>query len=288
MTSSTLIQSPTRATGLVTSRAGRSAVVTGFVGLYVAIGLALGLGPIQYLLLGVPLTIAFQLLVARRPIHQLWLLDARPFRLGRRGVAIAVALAIVPALSLVAGVAAGDPWSIAYAAVAAVGAIPAGYAIGAMDARARRALLLSLLTAGLLASVYFIVSGLMTNGAMVLANVPAVMLLGLVAFVQYIPVTFVLEEVTFRGALDTYARGPMLENDRRSAVLVSALWGFWHLPVEIAAGGIALLPWLVLFHGVLGVLLTVPWRRSGNLAVPGITHALADGVRDAVFGIAAI
>ena len=44
--------------------------------------------------------------------------------------------------------------------------------------------------------------------------------------------------------------------------------------------GLTQLPISLGFHLILGLLLTFPWRRSGNLAVPGITHALIDAIRD--------
>ncbi|MBA2319768.1 MAG: CPBP family intramembrane metalloprotease [Deltaproteobacteria bacterium] len=89
-----------------------------------------------------------------------------------------------------------------------------------------------------------------------------------ISFLLYIPMVFVLEEVFFRGALDTYARGPHLANDRTLAVFVSLLWGVWPLPLVVAVSGLTQLPIILGFHLILGLLLTFPWRRSGNLAVP--------------------
>jgi membrane protease YdiL (CAAX protease family) len=42
---------------------------------------------------------------------------------------------------------------------------------------------------------------------------------------------------------------------------------------------------LVVFHVATGVPLTIGWRRSGNLAVPGIAHALIDAVRNALLAV---
>jgi membrane protease YdiL (CAAX protease family) len=35
-------------------------------------------------------------------------------------------------------------------------------------------------------------------------------------------------------------------------------------------------------HGAIGYVLVMAWRRSGNLAVPGIAHAVSDALRNAV------
>ena len=56
-------------------------------------------------------------------------------------------------------------------------------------------------------------------------------------FLLYFAVTFVLEEVAFRGALDSHFYHSPPDGRRRdnsawlSAIFVSALWDIWHLPV---------------------------------------------------------
>jgi membrane protease YdiL (CAAX protease family) len=96
----------------------------------------------------------------------------------------------------------------------------------------------------------------------------------------YVPLVFVLEEVFFRGALDTYVRGADIANDRTSAVFVSVLWGLWHLPLVITTIGLSQVLMILTYHLIVGILMTFPWRLSGNLAVPGVTHALIDAIRD--------
>jgi membrane protease YdiL (CAAX protease family) len=62
----------------------------------------------------------------------------------------------------------------------------------------------------------------------------------------YIAAVFVVEEVWFRGALDSYIHHP----------------GENH-----------------------GIFLSIYWRRAGNLAVPGFTHAFSDAVRNILVGV---
>jgi membrane protease YdiL (CAAX protease family) len=35
----------------------------------------------------------------------------------------------------------------------------------------------------------------------------------------------------------------------------------------------------------MGIFLSIYWRRSGNLAVPGVTHAVSDSVRNVLVGV---
>src|SRR5262249_11223195 len=113
------------------------AVVVGFVGVWTALGLALHLDANQYLLLGVPLTVAFQLWVARRPLHELWV---RPAVAGWRGGGGAIAVAVV--LGLVAlvnfgGAVVFKQWATAlYSLLELGGAFGAGWALARLD-RAR-------------------------------------------------------------------------------------------------------------------------------------------------------
>src|SRR5207237_8420680 len=82
----------------------------------------------------------------------------------------------------------------------------------------------------------------------------ASILVGLRSFAVYFPICFVLEEVTFRGVLDTHVaqRDP---GRWRSALFVSALWGAWHLPIvhvaqvaHVGAARVAALPALPAVH----------------------------------------
>jgi membrane protease YdiL (CAAX protease family) len=39
---------------------------------------------------------------------------------------------------------------------------------------------------------------------------------------------------------------------------------------------------LVFVHTIIGIPLSIYWRKSGNLAVPAFTHAFIDAVRNAL------
>jgi membrane protease YdiL (CAAX protease family) len=67
-----------------------------------------------------------------------------------------------------------------------------------------------------------------------------------------------------------------------SALYGSALWGLWHLPVTFLALGVLTIPYLVFVHTIMGYVMVTAWRRTGNLAAPGVSHAVIDALRNAV------
>ena len=96
-----------------------------------------------------------------------------------------------------------------------------------------------------------------------------------------------VEEVFFRGALDTYLHRGEEGIGWLSAIFVSALWGLWHLPGQ--AKGPHLLSTvvtLVIAQIAVGVPLSFWWRQSGNLTVNNTTHAFLDAVRDILAALA--
>ena len=115
------------------------------------------------------------------------------------------------------------------------------------------------------------------NGSLGAATVAAV-----VSVATYLPVVFVIEEVLFRGLLEPWLHGSTPGPDRASALFGSALWGLWHLPVMTVNLGLLTIPYLIAIHTALGYVLVTAWRRTGNLAVPGIAHAVSDALRNAV------
>jgi membrane protease YdiL (CAAX protease family) len=110
-------------------------------------------------------------------------------------------------------------------------------------------------------------------------------------FLLYFAVTFMLEEVAFRGALDSHIYQPPTDGERRggsawlSAIFVSVLWGIWHLPAlptGTAAAFAAAIPALIMIHALVGVPLSFCWRASGTLVLPAAAHALIDSYRNCV------
>jgi membrane protease YdiL (CAAX protease family) len=256
--------------------------VTAVVALWIAFGIVLHLSVNVYLLLGIPLTAAFQWGVRRQPVRALWVREAMPFRLGAAGCAMAVALAAYPcyrlAKSLRAGGHSAEPlWCLA----AVAGALAAAYALQNFRRDNFRHLGFCLGTAGLLGIVIMIVSvlkmGMAHRGFEARASE------GLTTMLLYVPLVFVQEEVTFRGAFDSHVQHPGDGRGGLTAVVVSALWGLWHIPLLLGQKPLLLLvPGLLAVHIVIGLPLSIAWRRSGNLFVPGVTHALVDAVRNAL------
>jgi membrane protease YdiL (CAAX protease family) len=249
-----------------------------FVAVWVALGLLLDLSSNGYLLLGVPLTLAFQVGARRRPLRELWVREAAVFRLDRLGLLLAALLAVAPAWHAGRAVVDGD-WTLAgWWLCGVAGSAFAAFALRSSTLRGvlrSAALPVAIGSAGM-AAFYgsaHLISGSPLDPVIALGTVAAY-----VAF--YFPVTFVLEEVTFRGCLDSHVDTG--RSGRGSAVFVSALWGLWHLPVS---GG---LPWpllvleLLAWHILVGMPLSHAWRRSGNLAGPALAHSAIDAVRNAL------
>jgi len=230
-----------------------------------------------YLLLGVPLTIGYQRWVARRPLHEIWVRDAERFRLDRAGVALAVLLAIMPAHALARGVAVGrvTPASLLWLLCAVAGAVAAAFALRAMRRPSLRPTLACVLVAGGIGTL-LMTSAWHARGA----PPPGGAILALRWLLLYFPVCFVLEEVFFRGTLDAHVSPPG-RGGWTSALFVSALWGIWHLPIAPTAGGAAVVGMLVV-HTLIGVPLSLYWRRSGNLVGPALAHAAIDAVRNSL------
>ncbi len=237
-------------------------------------------------LLGIPITAAFQLGVRRQPLRTLWVRNGAPFRLDAWGWMLALLIALYPGYRLFAFIHSGETITkMLSAACAVVGAIPAAYALRNFRRSMLRSLLLCLAIAGGL--------GILVMAIFALGGVEHYTLLQRVqAFVtgmlRYLPVGFVIEEVSFRGAFDSHLYHPGESRSVLSALFVSALWGLWHV-AAIPPGPMPmplwiLAPMLVVVHCLSGVPLSIFWRRSGNLVVPASAHALVDAVRNALLG----
>jgi membrane protease YdiL (CAAX protease family) len=265
---------------VVDRRLARAVVATLMIGGYMALGFALALSAEGYLLLGIPIAIAFQVLVVRRPLRALWLRDAPPMTFTARSIVAIVVVGIAPAAVAVGGVEAGNTVLVAYGLAGVLGAVGAVYAMRAMDRDAVR----STVRATVITSVILVcimVTYRSASGGFN-GNLATAVATAMISVATYLPVVFVLEEVLFRGLLDPYLHGSTPGPDRASALYGSALWGIWHLPVMSVALGAFTIPYLAAVHTVLGYVLVTSWRRTGNLAAPGIAHAVSDALRNAV------
>jgi membrane protease YdiL (CAAX protease family) len=265
---------------VIKGRPARAVVATMVIGGYMGLGFVFGLSAEGYLLLGIPITIAFQALLVRRPLRALWLRDAPPLALTVRSLLAVVVVALAPAAIAVGGVQQGNPFLAAYGLAAMFGAIGAVYALRAMNRDTARSAIRATLINGAILMVVMVGFRLATGGFH--GSLGAAVLAAVVSVATYLPVVFVMEEVLFRGLLDPWLHGSTPGPDRASALFGSALWGVWHLPVMTVSLGLLTIPYLVAIHTALGYVLVVSWRRTGNLAAPGIAHAVSDALRNAV------
>ena len=258
----------------------RYAAVVLFIATWMTCGWLLRLDTNAYLLLGVPLTILFQWGVRRRSLRALWVREAPLFRLGWKGVAIAAALSMVPLVSLADTVAEGEWVGSLFSLVSVAGAVGAAYAVRHFRREHLRPLAWCLLITLALDTIQwsvFLGTGLV-EPRWAEGGVTEHVSVGLLSLLQYIAVVFVMEEVTFR-MLDSHLH----ESDRRrgflSAVLLAAAWGLWHLPggEELTWESVGILMYV---HVPYGVALALFWRKTGNLVVPGLCHALGDAIRN--------
>ena len=241
------------------------------------LGWSLTLDPSAYLLLGIALTILFQRFVRRAPLRALWVREATPIGLNWLGPA--ALLAIRPAYLLI-GEFGRRHWAISgYLVAALVGAIAAGYALRHLRRETIQPFLMCQLTAGTIGVGMFVAVKSVAPD-----HHAPLLLVGLQDFLVIFPVCFVMEEVSFRGALDSHLHRPGEPFRLTSALLGSILWGVWHLPIVPTARSLADALGMVLgvavVHSLIGVPLALCWRKSGNLAVPAFTHALIDAVRN--------
>jgi membrane protease YdiL (CAAX protease family) len=268
-----------------------------FVGAWIAAGKLLNMSTNTYLLLGIPLTAGFQLFVRKRPIKDLWVRGGPGLSLRTVSLKLAILLAIAPFVYLSVYVVKGQGVDyILYALAAIVGAGVAAYALGQFGRKARRHLVLCLATAGLLGVLLVIGPRMICaryNASTVHptgGNLGPDTLVGIESLLLYVPALFMMEEVAFRGAIDSHVR-PAGERHGvesstvygiASAIVVSVLWGLWHYPITPHASVIEGVAEVLPLQVAVGPFLSLFWRRSGNLMVPGFVHATIDSVRNAL------
>jgi hypothetical protein len=232
----------------------RYLIVATIVTVYTALGIGLHLSTDAYLLLGIPILLIFQLTIHRQPIRTLWVRGGPPINVDAGLVILWLALAIVPAYSAATAAASGNLAHATLAVAAVVGAFGAAYAIRSARPQTGAQLVLCVLTVGTIAVVPSLLSVLAPNllHLHISGRAPTGEPTAIWPIVQaaggvflFGPVGFVVEEVFFRGALDTYLHRGEQGTGWISAVFVSALW----------------------------------WRKSGNLIVPDTAHAFLEAIR---------
>jgi membrane protease YdiL (CAAX protease family) len=251
-------------------------------GWYFRLG-ATAVGHNLYLLLGIPLVVIFQLAIARRPVTSLWVRGREPFSLDRTGIVIAVALAVVPGVAVAAN--RRSPILAAFFLCALVGAVPAAFAVRRQRKAGLRAGLRAFAAAIAVGATSFALSALHAGRAVTfpLSKLP----LFAAQSLEMLTLGFVVEEVVFRGALDTYLAPTMTAGAPGwvSAIVVSALWGCWHLPLAHVSGArdLGAVAGHELLHQIaVGILLSLCWRRSGTLVLPSAAHAIVDAYRNMI------
>jgi len=264
----------------VTSRPRRIVEAVVFVAAWMVAGYLLPIDSNGYLLLGVPLTVVFQVVVRRRPLRELYSGSATRVALDRPGLALAGIVAVAPGWYAVEALSTGRWTLLCWYLAAVAGAVCAAFCLRATSAaRVLRSAALPL-AAG--SAVFALAYGLVH----IATGTPVPVGAGLVTLARYsalyFPASFLLEEVAFRGALDSHIHHDGEPGGLLSAVLVSVLWGVWHLPVSTGLPFSLLLGQLVVVHVLLGVPLSIAWRRSRNLAGPALAHAVNDAVRNAL------
>lgn len=270
------------------SRPLRFLITAVVVAIYMALGYLMNLDTSAYQVLGIPILLIFQLAIQRQPLRTAWVRAGPPLRLDGGFVILWLLFSVVPAYDMVTAALRGDFTFAAFAAAALGGAFGLAYALRAMHAATVRQLALCLLTAGGIGVLFLFVGSLggyahlpaqtaASNGSAPLSALEA----GVGTFLLG-PAGFLVEEVFFRGALDTYLHRGEAGVGWLSAVFVSALWGLWHQPSLVALQGSHLLSsviGLLVAQIAIGVPLSLWWRRSANLVVTDTTHAVLDAAR---------
>jgi membrane protease YdiL (CAAX protease family) len=242
-----------------------------------------GIGVINaYLLIGIPWTWFFQRAVREKNLSHLWVKD-RPPATGANAlvsVAAVAAAAIFGILRLRSGWH-DAPWTIRLMLIVAViAAIPFGYALGGLRRGDAKWLVGSAVVSGGLAAAFFFLA----LSAMKKPIPPAAIRIGLSSFALYLPICFMVEEVSMRGLVDDAFEETYPLANVKSALAQCALWGLWHFPI-LPSYSLGTPVALVVFHVLLGFPLTIAYRRTGNLFVPALTHALIDALRNALVGM---
>jgi len=243
-----------------------------------AIGYFFQLGGGAYLLLGVPLLLVFQLLVARRPLRVLWVQGAGSFPLDFRFLAMALALLVVPLLNIFFGIRDYGAMHL----IIVLGAFPCAFALSQQRFSAvLKALPLFVLSIAIGCAIFAGFS--IWHGNSVLFS-PAKIAVFLTDAYCITLAGFLVEEVVFRGGLDGYLSTDVanIRSKFVSAVFTSFLWGIWHLPLAYLypSREIGFLSLAIVLNILWGTPLSMCCRTSGTLLLPALVHAICDAYRN--------
>lgn len=275
------------------SRPLRFLIVGLVVVVYIALGFLFHLTVAEYQLLGIPILLLFQIAIHRQPLRTLWVRSGPPLRLDAWFILLWVLFSLFPAYAVVIEVMHFQFANAAEFSMAIVGAFGLAYALRAMRAKTWGQLGLCILTVGIIGLLPQVLSLLLPHVLHLhtasRATTPSPFLQSLSITTEWFligPVGFVVEEVFFRGALDTYLHRGEQGTGWLSAIVVSALWGLWHLPSQAIPAGqlLSTIVALLIAQILVGVPLSLWWRKSGNLVVNDTAHALLDAVRNGLAG----
>lgn len=250
------------------------------------IGFGLNHNSNLYLLCGIPLTVGFQLVIRKQPLRALWVRDAPALAWTLRFGRLVIIFAIPGIAYLVGYSLQGRASDAGTAAASALGAVGLAYAVVNAKRTTAREVVGCLATTGSIGVVIFLQIAY-THGfgsAGILDRLGRG--LGGLAFMA--TVVFMLEEVAFRGAVDSHVHHLGESRGLFSTLAVALMWGAWHIPLD-PHPGLFYGPWgldgvagNLLYQGIIGVPYSLWWRRSGNLVVTGVTHAATDAFRNAI------
>jgi len=252
-----------------------------FVLLWMAAQFYFRIWPIANQLVGIPLTVLFQIAVARRPLRKLWAFDATAFRVDTRMLVIAAGVVLGCGALLWFGrhhAAAGlEPRGGLFLLVLAA-ALPAAFAL-----RQQRAGDFGRALPWVLLAAVFRVGWHWVWGGGAIAISPEKLPDFFAIWACETVALFLVDEVVFRGAIDPYLKGEASGRLHAccSAVFCSILWSIWHLPSyfpdarSFGALFARISPWY-LYVVVLGTLFSFAARKARTLVPTAIGHALGN------------
>lgn len=198
---------------------------------WMVLGWLLRLDPYQYLAVGIPLTYLFQVVVRRQPLTSLWVRASKAFRLDGWGILLVLVLLALPATLLLPGLRAGGWSRRLWILFAMAGSVPAAFSLRNLDRSTQKTLWRCLIVTGSIGCV--VLSIVARTEHLKLSFVPGDVLPFLENVGSLFSVSFLVEEVAFRGAIDAHVHPePGGPGTWRSALVVSCWWGLWHLPIR--------------------------------------------------------